>query len=432
MESPTISTKTERIAQLARKFHDRPLTPLSHFIDIDWLKEAYRRTRKDAAPGVDGQTLAEYADGLEGNLELLKDRAKSGRYRAPAVRRVHLPKEDGKTRPIGIPTVEDKILQRAVAMVLEPIYEQEFLDCSYGFRPGRSAHDALEVVWQQTMGMKGGWVLEVDIESFFDSVDQGKLQEIFRRRVGDGVLVRLIGKWLNAGVMEEGRVHRPKAGTPQGGVISPLLANIYLHEVLDVWFAGEVKKRLSGRSCLVRYADDIVLLFERKEDAQRVMAVLPKRFGKYGLRLHPEKTKLVAFSQPDRNDGPPSGRPGSFDLLGFTHFWGKSQKGNWVVKRKTSRKRLSRTLKSINQWCRAHRHDAVREQQQKLAAKLRGHYEYFGIRGNSDALASLQYWVRGMWKKWLGRRNNRHLTWQRFEAIHRAFPLPPPRISHSY
>ncbi|MGH7436280.1 MAG: reverse transcriptase domain-containing protein [Polyangiaceae bacterium] len=248
------------------------LTSLSHHIDIEWLEEAHRRVRKDGATGVDGRTAAEYAKNLEGNLQSLLDRAKSGdHYRAPPVRRVHIPKGDGsKTRPIGVPTFEDKILQKAAAMMLEAVYEQDFLTCSYGFRPGRGAHDALAALWEQAMAMGGGWVLEGDIESFFDSVDHDKLREVLSQRVRDGVLTRLIGKWLNAGVMEGGEVRHPDIGTPQGGVISPLLANVFLHEVLDAWWERDVRPRLRGRGALVRYADDFVMVFETEEDAHRV------------------------------------------------------------------------------------------------------------------------------------------------------------------
>lgn len=320
--SDNISTKVDKIANLARKFHNEALTPLSHHIDIEWLHEAHRRIRKDGATGIDGRTMAEYESGLDENLQSLLDRAKSGTYRAPPVRRVYIPKGDGRRlRPIGIPTVEDKILQRAVTMVLEPVYEQEFFDCSYGFRPGRSAHDALEDMREHAMSMGGGWVLEADIEGFFDSVDHGQLRNILRQKVGDGVLVQLIDKWLNAGVLEAGEVTRPEAGTPQGGVISPLLANVYLHEVLDKWFAAVVLPRLEGTAHLVRYADDFVILFAQENDARRVMDVLPKRFGKYGLRLHPEKTRLVPFRKP-RHVG--DSKPGGFDFLSFRHHWAKS------------------------------------------------------------------------------------------------------------
>ena len=291
-----MSTQQQRIAERAQALPEAGFTSLAHLMDLEWLHRAFYRTRADGAVGVDGQTAEDYAADLLGNLESLLDRAKSGTYRAPPVRRVHIPKGTGtETRPIGIPTFEDKVLQRAVVMVLETIYEQDFLDCSYGFRPGRSAHQALDALWRQTTNMGGCWIVEVDIRKFFDTLDHAHLRELLRQRVHDGVLLRLIGKWLNAGVLEEGDITFPEAGTPQGGVISPLLANVYLHYVLDVWFVREVQPRLRGRSFLIRYADDFVMGFACEEDARRVLEVLPKRFGKYGLTLHPDKTRLVPF-----------------------------------------------------------------------------------------------------------------------------------------
>lgn len=281
--SPTIITKLQRIAKMAREHPERAFTTLAHHIDVEWLREAYRRTRKTGAPGIDGQTASEYAINLEENLQSLLDRFKSGTYRAPPVRRVHIPKGGGKrkqTRPIGIPTFEDKVLQRAVCMLLEAVYEQDFFDCSYGFRPGRSAHQALEAIRDATMPVGGGWVLEVDVRKFFDTLDREHLRRILRQRVRDGVLLRVIGKWLRAGVLEEGSLVHPEAGTPQGGVISPLLANIYLHEVIDQWFHRDVVFRLKGRARLVRYADDLVLTFSRRDEARRVLNALPKRFGR--------------------------------------------------------------------------------------------------------------------------------------------------------
>jgi group II intron reverse transcriptase/maturase len=438
MPSPqNVSTKLERIAQLAKQMRGEALTSLSHHIDMAWMAEAYRRTRKDGAAGVDGQSAGEYAANLEGNLRSLLDRAKSGdHYRAPPVRRVHIPKGDGKkTRPIGIPTFEDKVLQRAVAMALEAVYEQDFLDCSYGFRPGRSPHQALQVLWEVAMSMGGGWVLEADIESFFDSVDRGQLQDVLRRRVRDGVLLRLVGKWLNAGVMEEGRLWHPESGTPQGGVISPLLANIYLHEVLDEWFESAVRPRLKGRAALVRYADDFVIVFAREEDARRVLDVLPKRFGKYGLRLHPEKTRLVPFRKPNGSKDPKgsqgTGQPETFDLLGFTHHWGRSLRGNWVIQRRTASTRLSRALRRIRLWCRVNRHEPIAEQHRALVRKVKGHYAYYGITGNGRALSAFVRFVERAWRTWLGRRNNRGLNWKRMTQLLAAFPLPRPRIVHS-
>jgi group II intron reverse transcriptase/maturase len=421
-----ISTKRQRIAKLAKQAPQMGLWSLSHHIDIEWLLEAYRRTRKDGATGVDGQSAQEYATNLRSNLASLLERAKSGTYRAPPVKRVHIPKGDGKElRPIGVPTFEDKVLQRAVVMTLEPIYEQDFLNCSYGFRPGRNPHQALEALREGMMKMGGGWVVELDIRKFFDNIDHRHIQELVRHRVRDGVLLRLIGKWLNAGVMEDGALEYPETGTPQGGVVSPLLANIFLHEVLDKWFEEQVKPCLKGQGFLIRYADDGVLVFEREDDARRVLEALPKRFGKYGLALHPEKTRLVSFGRPPRGG---KGDAGSFDFLGFTHYWGKSLKGNWVIKRKTASSRLTRALKRISLWCRANRHEPLKVQQEGLNRKLRGHYQYYGITGNSSALAQFQNEVRRIWHKWLARRSERGCTWERFLQLLALFPLVPARI----
>lgn len=432
MRSRTISPKLHRIATLARQSPQWVLTTLSHHIDIEFLEEAYRRTRKDGAIGVDGVTAEAYSANLQENLQSLLDRFKSGMYRAPPVRRVHIPKGDGsKTRPIGIPAFEDKILQRAVTMVLEAVYEEDFLDCSYGFRPGRSAHQALESLWQGLMKMGGGWVLDVDIKSYFDTIVPSHLREFLDQRVRDGVLRRAIGKWLKAGVMEAGQVYHPDLGTPQGGVISPLLANIYLHEVLDKWFVQEVQPRLLGQAFLVRYADDFVIVLEYEQDAQTVLAVLPKRLARFGLTMHPEKTRLVDFRRPP----PPSRggpRRGTFDLLGFTHFWGLSRKGKWVVKRKTAKSRFTRTLKRCSDWCRRNRHQPVKEQHAKLSQSLKGHDAYYGITGNGPALSHLRYRVQRIWRNWLDRRSGRaRMTWERFKRLLARYPLPQGRVAHS-
>jgi group II intron reverse transcriptase/maturase len=414
---------------LAREKAGVPFTALAHHIDVDWLREAYRRTRKDGARGIDGQSAEQYGERLEENLQALLDRAKSGAYRAPPVRRVHIPKSDGQTRPIGIPTFEDKVLQRAVAMLLQAVYEEEFHDFSYGFRPARSALEACEAFRRAAVRMAGGWVVEVDIRKFFDTLDHEHLRNILRQRVRDGVILRLVGKWLNAGVMEGLVLSHPESGTPQGGVISPLLANIYLHEVLDEWFVHQVQPRLQSGARLVRYADDFVFLFERKDDAERVLEVLPKRFGKYGLTLHPDKTRLVPFRRPDRG----SGRPGTFNLLGFTHYWGLSRSGKWVPKCRTAKDRFSRTLRRIGEWCRMHLHDDVEEQHQVLGRKLNGHYAYFGVTSNYRALSRLHLEAKRIWRRWLSRRSQKGLVnWQAMVRLLERFPLPHPRIVHRY
>jgi group II intron reverse transcriptase/maturase len=410
---------------------------LAHHIDVVWLHEAYRRTRKDGAVGVDGVTAAQYEADLDANLASLLERFKTGRYRAPALRRVHIPKEGAgdKTRPIGIPTLEDKVLQRAVLMVLGPVYEQDFLDCSHGFRAGRSAHQALEALWKQLMDIGGGWVIDLDIQNFFDDVDWGHLRSFLDQRVRDGVIRRAIGKWLNAGVMEAGVQWHPERGTPQGGVVSPLLSNLYLHEVLDVWFEHEVKPRLEGEAFLVRFADDAVLGFEREEDARRVLEVLVKRLAKYGLTLHPQKTRVVDFRRPRGPKPPQGGGPSGsrgFDMLGFTHFWGRSRKGRWVVKQKTAKDRFGRSVARIAKWCRRHRHRALPEQQAVLNRKLQGHYAYYGITGNGRALSRFRRAVERTWRKWLSRRSRAAtLSWARFPQVLHHYPLLPPRVVHS-
>jgi RNA-directed DNA polymerase len=434
-----VSTKQQRIADLARQSPQMGFTSLAYHIDLEWLSSAYQRTRLDGAVGVDGQSGEDYAENLMGNLRSLLDRAKSGAYHAPPVRRVHIPKGGSttETRPLGIPTFEDKVLQRAVVMVLEAIYEQDFLDCSYGFRPGRSAHQALDALWQHTMSIGGGWIVDVDIRKFFDTIDHSHLRDFLKRRVRDGVLLRLIGKWLNAGVLEDGCITHPEKGSPQGGVISPILANLFLHYVLDEWFEEQVQPRLQGRSFMIRYADDFVMGFSCEADARRVMEVLPKRFEKYGLTIHPEKTRLVPFQRPPHRAEPadPETRtpPGTFDLLGFTHYWARSRKGNWVVKRKTSASRFRRSLQALSQWCRVNRHQSLEQQHRTLCQKLKGHFGYYGITGNSIALSRYRGTVVKLWRYWLSRRKRKGLlTWDRYvRVVLKRFPLPPAIAIHS-
>ena len=430
LNSGSISTRIQRIAKLARERPEQAFRSIHHAIDYDWLVEAHRRTRKDGAVGVDAQSAADYAVDLEGNLHRLLARFKTGQYRAPAVRRATIPKDGGKARPIGIPTFEDKVLQTAVRMLMEAVYEEDFLDCSYGFRPGRSAHDALSALWKSVMSMGGAWVVEVDIEGLFDSLDHRHLRGFLDRRVTDGVVRRVVHKWLKAGVLDEERLVRPTSGTPQGGVISPLLANVYLHEVLDTWFEREVQPRLHGRTQLLRYADDFVVICEREDDARRVLDVLPKRFGRFGLRLHPTKTRLVRFERPSGQHG--GEQPETFDYLGFTHYWGKSRRGRSVVKRKTARGRLQRSLRRVWQWCQRHRHDPLSDQQVALSHKLRGHYSYYGLTGNARALQAFRLGVLRAWKTWLDHRGGRRpMSWERFYRLLGHYPLPRARVVRS-
>jgi len=430
--SGNVYTKQQRIAQFAAQMPDAVLTTLSHHVDMDWLLESYRRTRKDGAAGVDEVTAADYEQHLEANLVSLLERFKSGRYRAPAVLRVYIPKKAGgkPERPIGIPTLEDKILQRAISMVLEPVYEHDFLDCSYGYRPGRSAHQAIDRLWHAIMRMGAScWVLEADIKGFFDTLSHEHMRAFVSKRVRDGVINRMIGKWLKAGIMEAGQLRYPREGTPQGGVVSPLLANIYLHEVLDGWFEREVRPRMKGRVELIRYADDFVIVFSDVRDAQRVYEVLPQRFSRFGLVLQQSKSRLLDFSRP----GQGGLESATFVFLGFTYHWGKSRKGNWVVRRKTASKKLCASIRRVYQWCKLNRHLPVVEQYTRLSRTMKGHYGYYGITGNSRSLYSYHEQVKKAWHKWLNRRSRRHgMPWEKFKRLLRRYPLPAPRIVHRY
>jgi RNA-directed DNA polymerase len=432
LESADVYTKQQRIAQLAAQMPSAGLTSLAHYIDKAWIDEAYRRTRKDGAAGVDEVSAAQYEQELGSNLASLLERFKSGSYVAPPVKRVYIAKEgSGGQRPIGMPTLEDKVLQRSVVMALSPVYEQDFLDCSYGFRPGRSAHQALEALWKAIMSMgRTCWVLEVDIKSYFDTVSHEHLRAFYKKRVRDGVILRILGKWLKAGVLEDGVLRYPEAGTPQGGVVSPLLSNIYLHEVLDVWFTQQVAARLKDRAQLVRFADDFVMVFGCESDARRVMEVLPKRFERYGLKIQEEKTRLVSF---DRPTGEGRGKGAGFTFLGFAHFWGKSQKGRWVVKRKTAKRKLALAVRRVHLWCKNNRHLPVKEQHVKLRQKLHGHYGYYGITFNSRSIKGFYEQAKRSWYKWLNRRSrDKQMPWDRFNRLLERYPLPRPRIVHQF
>jgi group II intron reverse transcriptase/maturase len=398
------------------------------------MKEAYRLTRKDGAIGVDGVTAAEYEANLETNLLDLLGRIRSGRYWAPPVRRTFIPKADGSRRPLGIPTFEDKVAQRAVVMVLEPIYEQDFYDCSFGFRPGRSAHQALEGLRTSLMTQGLRWVLDVDIRQYFDTIDHTRLRVFLDQRVTDGVIRRMIDKWLKAGVLENGALSRSTIGTPQGGVISPLLANIFLHHVLDDWFEREVRPRLKARCTLVRYADDAVMAVEDFLDGQRVLRILGKRMARFGLELHSEKTQMIdfRFKRPGGKRHPATDGT-TFSFLGFTHVWGKSRNGKNVVRQVTEKRRYARALKAVTDWCRRNRHRPIREQHARLSAMTRGHYAYYGISGNSRRLCWFAHQVERIWKAWLARRGQPGaFRWERLRALLKNHPLPPPRIIHRY
>jgi group II intron reverse transcriptase/maturase len=425
----TMSPGLLKVVERAQREPEGRFHALAQLIDMPALERAYRRQRADAAVGMDGVTKAQYGQALEGNLQDLHARLKAQRYRHQLIRRVHIPKAQGKTRPIGISAFEDKVVQDAVREVLEAIYEQDFLGCSYGFRPGRSAHDAVRTLEQMVHQGEVRWIVEADIVSFFDSLDRTELKKMLEVRVADGSLLRLIGKCLHVGVLDGEAVLEPELGTVQGSVLSPLLGNGYLHYVLDRWFATEVKPRLRGKATLIRYGDDFIIGFEREEDAWRVRAVLEKRLGRFGLTLHPDKTRLLPFWRPSTTQQSGQG-PATFDFLGFTFYWRRTRTGHWRMGGKTRRASLRRAKQAIYDWCRRHRHQPVKAQHAALGRRLRGHFNYFGVNGNFPSLLRLVEATKRAWYKWLCRRSQRkRLTWERFTDLLRQRPLPRPRIT---
>lgn len=428
--SEIISTQLRQIAEQAMDHPGRIFTALIHRMDVDFLREAYYRLRKDGAPGLSGVTAKAYGRELEANLIDLHEQLKGRRYEAPPIKRVWIEKEGGKRRPIGLSEIEDKIVQKAVSMLMGAVYEQDFYPFSYGFREEHSAHQAIGEIREQCMEHGIRWIVDADISGFFDNIDWRWLRMFIQQRINDGGLLRLIGKWLNAGVMEGDQITYSDKGTPQGGVISPVLANVFLHHVLDEWFIREVKPRMRGHSFIVRYADDFVIGFQREDDARRVMDVLPKRFEKYGLEIHPEKSRLLAFGKPasckevSRGDN-------TFDFLGFTHYWTRSRQGYWVIKRKTSRKKVRKTGQALWDWCKNNRHMDLKQQHRMLCTKLRGHYQYFGVRCNMRSMEAVLYHARQAWKFWLNRRSSKKsLNWEKFQVMLEKMPLPTPMIIH--
>jgi len=434
-----MSSALERIRVAARKDRKQRFTALLHHVyDIECLRTAYLAIKRDAAAGIDGQTWQQYGEDLERNLKDLSARLKRGAYRASPVRRVYIPKADGRQRPLGVPTLEDKIVQRAVVTVLNAIYEVDFLGFSYGFRPARSPHDALDALAIGMQKRKVNWVLDADIRSFFDTLDHGWLVKFIEHRIADRRIVRLIQKWLNAGVLEDGKRIRSDMGTVQGGSISPLLANIYLHYVFDLWVHQWRKKRTQGDVIVVRYADDFVVGFEHRKDAERFLDELRERFQQFGLELHPEKTRLIEFGRfatCDRKQRG-QGKPETFNFLGFTHICGRTRKGRFVVFRRTMRQRLQAKLKAIKKVLWLRMHDTIPEAGAYLRKVITGHMRYYGVPWNGSALTSFRWAVGWIWWRILRRRSQTsRLTWARMERlIARWFPLvricrPYPRLA---
>jgi group II intron reverse transcriptase/maturase len=424
-----------RVRQAARKDAGARFTTLWHHVyKIDQLREAFDSLKPTSAPGIDGETWHHYEKNLGKNLEDLSQRLKRGAYRAKPVRRVYIPKADGSKRPLGIPVLEDKIVQRATVEVLNEIYEEDFLGFSYGYRPGRSQHNALDAVTVAIEQRKVSWVLDADIRGFFDTIDHEWLVKFVEHRIADQRVVRHVKKWLNAGVMEDGKRIRAQEGTPQGGNISSLLANIYLHYVFDLWVHAWRQKRASGEVYVIRYADDIIVGFQRKNDAERFLEELRERFRRFNLELHPDKTRLLEFGRFAAGDRKKrgQGKPETFDFLGFTHACSQTRRGKFAVRRRTMRKKMRAKLQEIKQKLKRRMHEPIRKVGAWLSSVLKGHYNYYAVPRNSAAMNSFRYKIIRMWKQVLSRRSQKgRVNWRRMEGYIEKW-LPTPRIKHPY
>jgi group II intron reverse transcriptase/maturase len=421
----TMQTSLRGIANRAKRDKKARFGNLSNLLNEQNLRGCFYQLRKDAATGVDGVTFEEYERGLDHNLRDLVERLKRGSYKAKLVRRKHIPKGEGKTRPLGVPTLEDKLLQRACANILGAIYEEDFLECSWGYRPGKGAREASRVLASELhSGGNYRWVVEADIEGFFNHLDHDWMERMLQERVDDRRFLGLIRKWMKAGVLEaDGKILHPATGTPQGGIISPILANIYLHYVLDLWFEKGVKKDCRGDAAFIRYADDFVCAFQHKDEAEAFMHQLPQRLGKFGLKVAEDKTRKVHFI---RFDGKP---PEKFDFLGFEFRWVRRKSGKMGVRRRTSPEKMRKSMVYLAEWFRKVRHWPTRNIVQALNRKLRGYWNYYGVQGNMDSLSKLHWQVRGLLFKWLNRRSQRRsYTWEGFGAMCAHLQLENPRI----
>ena len=430
-----VHSALEWVREAARKNKETRFTALFHYVyDLDMLEYAYSQLKKEAAPGVDGETWQHYAEDLEENLQDLSHRLQRGAYQAKPVRRTYIPKSDGRLRPLGVTALEDKIVQRAAVEVLNAIYEEDFAEFSYGFRPGRNQHNALDELYLGIHRKKVNWVLDLDVRSFFDTLSQSWLVKFVEHRIGDRRVVRLIQKWLRAGVLEEGKLTVREEGTPQGGSASPLLANIFLHYVFDLWAEAWRRKIAHGDILVVRFADDMVVGFQEKAEAERFWNELKERMKKFGLELHPEKTRLLEFGRfaAEQRQRRGEGKPETFNFLGFVHICGKTRKGRFTVLRQTIRKRMQAKLKAIKIELRRRMHDPLKEQGQWLRAVVGGHIRYYGVPSNSVALQTFRWQVERYWYRTLSRRSQTgSMPWDRMRRLLRHW-MPPARICHPY
>jgi group II intron reverse transcriptase/maturase len=428
-----METKLQRIAEKARKDSGCRFTSLFHLMNVEMLRECFRRLRKDAAAGIDKVTKAEYEENLEENLAVLVEKLHRMAYIPQSVRRVYISKPGSdKKRPLGIPALEDKLVQAGLARLLTAIYEQDFIEDSYGFRPGRSCHDALRALSCEVEGGQVHYVVDADIKGFFDNVDHEWMMKFLGHRIADKRVLRYVMRFLKAGIMEDGVVSASDKGTPQGGLISPILANIYLHYSLDLWFVGVFQKSCCGRSCIIRYADDFVVCFQREVDATRFRHELDERLAKFGLEISPEKTKIIEFGPFAESKAKRSGgKAATFDFLGFTHYCSRTRDGrHFRMKRITSRNKFTAKIRMVKDWLRANRTLPTRELMGKVVAKLRGHFAYYGVTDNSRGISRFAYEVRCLLFKWLNRRGKRGcMSWDKFNRFLKKFPIPQPRIT---
>jgi group II intron reverse transcriptase/maturase len=428
-----METKLQRIAEKARKDSGCRFTSLFHLMNVEMLRECFRRLRKDAAAGIDKVTKAEYEENLEENLAVLVEKLHRMAYIPQSVRRVYISKPGSdKKRPLGIPALEDKLVQAGLARLLTAIHEQDFIKDSYGFRPGRSCHDALRALSCEVEGGQVHYVVDADIKGFFDNVDHEWMMKFLGHRIADKRVLRYVMRFLKAGIMEDGVVSASDKGTPQGGLISPILANIYLHYSLDLWFVGVFQKSCCGRSCIIRYADDFVVCFQREVDATRFRHELDERLAKFGLEISPEKTKIIEFGPFAESKAKRSGgKAATFDFLGFTHYCSRTRDGrHFRMKRITSRNKFTAKIRMVKDWLRANRTLPTRELMGKVVAKLRGHFAYYGVTDNSRGISRFAYEVRCLLFKWLNRRGKRGcMSWDKFNRFLKKFPIPQPRIT---
>ena len=427
--------KLSLITGHAQRDHTFKFTSLAHLLDVEYLRDCYQSLNRNRAVGIDSISWEEYGVELDNNLEQLVSRLKRKKYKPQPARRVYIPKNEKETRPLGISALENKIVERGITWILESIYEQDFLDCSYGFRPKRSCHQALKRLNDLIKFQPVNHIVEADIKGFFDNVDHDKLMDFIRIRIADTALLNLIGKFLKAGYIDNGQLVRSDKGTPQGSILSPMLANIFLHYVLDEWFETIVKKHVRGYCELVRYADDFVCVVRYAEDADRIERALKNRFNRFGLEIHPTKSRRLTFGRFERENAKAQNRkPNTFDFLGFTHYCDISRDGNFKLGRKTSKKKFAAKCREMNNWLRAIRNLVKMKDWWKiLAAKMRGHFQYYGVSENSASIAKFYRLTIKMVLKWLNRRSQkRKMNWANFTKYLERYPLPKPRIVHKF